>query len=321
MDPQQSGLVDIVREFLLVHQLTGRLARRFRSGELLFEEVQALVGDSEESALFRLKERCHALFRTREGTNKLTLWRAALFDLAVGSLFHEVMKFRESFYQQEVYGPKVNALKAEAGDDADELFQEFEKILSLTTTRLAECLEETESLLAQTRRQFRVMLKTHCSNALVTRYLVENADVVEEIFEEGLDAVLADLHGSASEGYAGAARSYLTSGYFDQARSALDAALARSDEKEDLVRMCAYADGMSAYLAGRYGEAVDRLAAWVDAGAPTEASADLAYAAVSKVDQLLQDPDDEETATAAAALAKRIEPFSPRARSRSARSA
>ena len=37
--------------------------------------------------------------------------REVLFDLAVGSLFHEAMKFRENFYQREVYGPRVRALR------------------------------------------------------------------------------------------------------------------------------------------------------------------------------------------------------------------
>jgi len=81
-----AGLVDIVREFLSVHGLLRRLFERHHAGSLRFEEVQALAGDNESSPLFRLKERCHGLFRAGE------VGGAALFDLAVGSLFHEAMK-------------------------------------------------------------------------------------------------------------------------------------------------------------------------------------------------------------------------------------
>ena len=125
-----SALVDILREFLAAHRLTRRLFARYRSGELRFEELEDLVGDDEHSVLFRLKGRCHALFRRDPGHPALAVRREALFDLAVGSLFHEAMKFRENFYQREVYGPRVRALRTESGGENAALFQEFEKILS-----------------------------------------------------------------------------------------------------------------------------------------------------------------------------------------------
>ena len=59
----ESDLVYIVRDFLIVHGMFRDVAARYWSGDLGFEQVQALVGETEESALFRLKERCHALFR------------------------------------------------------------------------------------------------------------------------------------------------------------------------------------------------------------------------------------------------------------------
>ena len=64
--------------------------------------------------------------------------REALFDLAVGSLFHEAMKFRENFYQREVYGPRVRALRTESGAENEALFREFEKILAAVAQRLDE---------------------------------------------------------------------------------------------------------------------------------------------------------------------------------------
>src|SRR5215831_5009120 len=93
-----------------------------------FEEVQALAGDTESSALFRLKERCHALFRAGELGGDLP--RVALFDLAVGSLFHEAMKLRENLYQLQVYAPKVEAARSQAEPGSEELFEEFARILA-----------------------------------------------------------------------------------------------------------------------------------------------------------------------------------------------
>jgi len=306
--PLEWGLVDIAREFMVAHRLTRRLFARYRQGVLSFEEVQELVGDTDGSVLFRLKERCHALFRSGRRAPDLTMRREALFDLAVGSLFHEAMKFRENFYQQAVYGPKVRDLRRQAGPEAAELFREFEKILDAAAVRLDEALQETEALLAQTSAQFRVLLQAHRSNGLVARHLVEQAALVEEVFGQGIDALLAESHGDAAQGYAFAARAYLESGCFDRARRALDQALARAGERDDLRRLAAYADGMVAYLGGRYPEALERIEAWLAAGPPPSeaALAALAHAAVGRVPQLVPESERASVAVRAARLAERI---------------
>ncbi len=308
------GLVDIVRDYLVADTLTRRLFARYRSNALRFEEVQELVGDSEGSVLFRLKEHCHALFRPGDRSSSITMPREALFDLAVGSLFHEAMKFRENLYQHTVYGPKVRALRSEAGNEADEIFSDFEKILAAASIRLEEALQETEVLLAHTRNQFHDLLVEHRDNGLVARYLIENAPLVAEVFPGGLDRLLADIHGDAAAGYASAARSYLASGYFGPARGVLAEALTRAGEQLELRRLAAYAEGMDAYLAGHYGEAIEGLERWLALG-PGRAEgtlADLAYAALSRVGALAEGPAAAEIAESAANLAARTQPFAIR---------
>jgi tetratricopeptide (TPR) repeat protein len=306
----EAGLVDIAREFLVAHQLTRRLFARYRRGELAFEELDSLVKDGDESVLFRLKESCHALFRNEAGASELSMRREALFDLAVGSLFHEAMKFRENFYQRAVYGPKVRRLRSQSGPEAEELFREFEKILEASAVRLDEALQEAEALLAQTSAQFRVLLAAHSGSGLVTRYLIENASLVEEVFSQDLDSFLAEFHGEAVDGFAKAARSYLESGYFEQARDILVAARARGDDRPDLVRLSAYADGMTAYLDGRYAEALRHLDRWVQAGPPPEEAhlATLARSALGHVSHLVEEGERVAITGAASRLAERIRP-------------
>lgn len=309
-------LVDIVRDFLLADTLTRRLFDRHRSGALRFEEVEGLVGDAETSVLFRLKERCHAAFRP-DARGALVSPREALFDLAVGSLFHEAMKFRENLYQHTVYGPKVRALRAEAGAGVDELFGEFEKILASAAERLDEAVQETETLLARTRVQFHVLLVAHRENGLVARYLIENAPLVEEVFPHGLDALLADIHGTAAEGFAVAARSYLASGHFAPGLRVLAEARRRSEGTDaELARLEAYANGMELYLKGHYAESLQALERWVELG-PTEAEgdlADLAHTALERLDALVEGPSAPALVEGANRLAERIQPLAPRAR-------
>ena len=200
VDRLRSGLVEILRDFVVVHQLLNRLSDRFRSGKLRFEDVQGLIGDTDHAVLFRLKERCHTLFRLESRSSLIR--SGELFDLAVGSLFHEAMKFRENVYQLEVYAPRVRRLREAAGGEADELLHDFEKVLRSSPGRLAETLRETESLFAQTRRQLRKLLGAHAENGLVARFLLEHEDEASLLFEiadddeEGafLDVVGVGLH-------------------------------------------------------------------------------------------------------------------------------
>jgi hypothetical protein len=300
---RDAALVDIVREFLAAHRLMRRLFARYRSGELRFEELEDLVGDDEDSVLFRLKGRCHAQFRRAVAGAAPAVRREALFDLAVGSLFHEAMKFRESFYQREVYGPRVRALRSESGAESEALFREFEKILSAVAQRLDEGLHESEALLVQTREQLALLLAEYRDNGFVTRCLIENRAEVEEVFEEDLDGLLARVHGDAAAGHRVAGRSYLESGYFAEAEASFARALAGGSACADARRLSAYAQGMSAYLAGNYAISVERLSQWV-AEAPSEdaALAGIAHAAIAKLGVLMQGEERSRIAAEAGRL-------------------
>jgi tetratricopeptide (TPR) repeat protein len=306
--PTKAGLVDIVREFLTVHPLLRRLFEAQRRHQLRFEDVQALAGDTEASPLFRLKERCHALFRAGE------LRGDALFDLAVGSLFHETMKLRENLYQLEVYAPKVDAARAHAEPGSEALFEEFGRILEASLARLVEAAAECEALLEQTRRQFRALLATHRENGLVVRYLIENQALAEEVLAEPLDGFFTAVHRDPARAWALASRSYLESGYFEEARRSLDAALARDAKRADLRRLAAYADGMSAYQRGRYGDALEHLERWARDGVPAEEERfrALAHTAVEKLPPLVEDTEraalGERAQTLARALARGADP-------------
>lgn len=284
MSGTSAGLVAVIREFLTAHRLTTRLIGRYRSGELRFPEFDALIDDSEDSVLFRLKERCHALFRPEDGRNRDVRHQEVLFDLAVGSLFHEAMKLREDFYQREVYGPRMRELRSEAGEGTDALFREFERILAAVSERIEEVVQEVEALLLRTREQLRLLIAERRREGHVTRCLLEYRAQVEEVFGQELDALFVELYGSAAEGYASAGRSYLASGYFGEAERGFAEALARGGDRAAMERLCDYARGMRAYVAGDYGESVARLGRWVDAADPADPDlVAFAHAAVSHI--------------------------------------
>lgn len=261
----ESAIVDIAREFLAVHRELRGIAAHEAAGTLRFDEVRSFVGDDERSVLFRLKERCHALFRNDGASDELEIGASALFDLAVGSLFHEAMKLRENLYQSDVYAPKVAALRARGVSDRSGLLGEFDKLVAAARARLRESVAEARVLLGQTTTQFRVLLRSHAANGLLARFVVENASQLADAFASTEDEALADVHGSAATAWRRAAWSYLQSGFFADATRALAMAAAHGDAAPELARQREFAEGMSAYLAGRYEAALRGLSAWADA--------------------------------------------------------
>jgi hypothetical protein len=308
-----AALVEIVRDFLSAHRELRSIAALHRSGELSFERVQGLVGDGEEAVLFRLKERCHELFRD---DGHAQVGRGALLDLAIGALFHECMKFRENFYQHAVYGPKVRALRAAAREDGEGLFREFEKILAQSSVRLAEALQEAEALLRQTAVELQGLLRTQNRNGLAARLLVEQGEDLAPVFGRDLPRLLREVFGSVAAGYECAARSYLESGYFGEAAEAFGAALSEGGGGPEPSALRDYAEGMQAFTERDYGRAVERLRRWLDAGAAREAKlAGLAFTALSRVAPLVDEGREPALRAAAAELVERIRPLAPAPRS------
>ena len=302
-----STLVDIARDFIEAHQALRALAARHRSGELHFDEVLALVGDDEESVLFRLKESCHRVFRAQAGPAE-EVGPGALFDLAVGSLFHEAMKFRENVYTRDVYGPRVQALRDADVPDESGLLRESQKIIEDSGMRLEESLMEAETLLKQTVGQFRVLLRANASNAFVTRFLIEHPEGVEQVLGDGVASVLEAIHADAAVGYAAAAHSYLTSGFYEPARGAIREAETLGHPKVACDRIAAYAEGMQAYLEGDYGQFLSSLRVWgaTPAEEHEEVLRRLAVTALSRLGQLLGEGAEPGISDEAAALAEHI---------------
>ncbi len=302
----ESSIVDIAREFLAVHRALRANAAAYRAGTLRFDELEHFVGDDERSGLFRLKERCHALFRSETASGEPEIGASALFDLAVGSLFHEAMKLRENFYQSAVYAPKVDALRAAGVADAGGLLGEFDKIVRDARTRLVESVAESETLLRQTTAQFRELLRDHLANGLLARFLVEQRQALAEVLGGEPDAALAELYGSAGAAWRRAATSYLTSGFFADASGSLAQAAAHGESSAEVARQRAYAEGMSAFLAGRYDDALRGLSVWLD-GRPEPSErklAELAIAASSRIGQLVE--GDPALGERAAAVTQRL---------------
>ena len=251
------------------------------------------------------------MFRPGSGNSGTALPSEALFDLAVGSLFHEAMKFREDFYQREVYGPRMRSLRPETGGEAEGLFREFERIMAAVGERLDDGIQETLALVEQTRDPLRVLLAEHRENGFAARYLIENPAAVKAVYTEGIEALLADVYGSAASGYEIAGRSYLASGYYEPAEGAMTRAIALGCGSPDLDGLCTYARAMGAFFSGDYGATVELFGAWLDVSKDADAGlVDQARAVLGGIGRLASADERARVESAVASLIERIPPVS-----------
>ncbi len=306
--------VGLVREFFTVHDALCRVFDGFRSGSLCFDEVANLVGDTDRSLLFRLKERCHALFRAREPADGHSP-REALFDLSVGSLFHEAMKLRENLYQQEIYAPRVERLLGQARVETSDLFVEFERVQNAGADRTLEAMREAELLLDQTRNQLSVLLADFPENGLMARFLVEHAEQVRKVLGIGIDDLLQNVYGSTVQGYRVAIHSYLRSAYYNEALHCLDLVESQHDASDEFPGLRHYSNAMAMFLAGRYCESLDSLDAWVGANPGDDEQDHITSAClvVSRLQHMVPAGDEEGIVARAAKLVKDLQLLLPEA--------
>lgn len=291
---QSADFVQLLREFLVGYTAFVDLFAHHGSHDIPFARIRELVGDDEGAILFRMKEKSHALFRTDELANEVVR-HEALFDLALGSLFHEAMKLRESLYQREVYGPRVARLREAADADSEALILEFDRILGKSVARLDEVVAEVRILLAQTRDQLRRLLLERAGDRRVTRCLLARAREVDGTFPEGLDGLLRAMHGNAVTGLVEGARALLESAYYVEALEVLRRALGdRAAPRAEIRQLALYAEGMQAVLDGRYVASIETLSTWVDQDGSVDERefARLAASVLSRMAPLLRDDAD-----------------------------
>jgi hypothetical protein len=188
MELRERRLAQIVRDFMEAFVLARTLGEDLRARRLSFQTVTRLVGDAEDSALYRLKEECHALFRLDVARPRTEVQAEELFDLAVGALFHETMKFREGFYLTDRYGPRLQRMMSE-GSATGPLAEAFWRVVEAGRRRMLES-ESSCGVFRETRDQLLIVLRQLAVSGSVARSLVEDPARAEQVFDLPLARLL-----------------------------------------------------------------------------------------------------------------------------------
>jgi hypothetical protein len=256
-------VAQIVRDFMDGFVLARRIGARLRDGVLEFADVERLVGGDQGSLLYRLKEECHALFRQDQEQpleRRTEIQAEELFDLAIGALFHESMKFREGFYLTTSYGPRLQRMMAE-GRVSGPLADVFWRVFDAGRRRMLESEAEAASLFRETRDQMLILLRQMPESADVARSLVEDPRRTQEVFGMTLSELLRDVYGSSERGYMLAIESLVANGHFREAEAIV--ALPDASSCDLLVSAAPFARGMASYYEGDPRTAIEELGDWI----------------------------------------------------------
>ncbi len=265
MELRERRVAQILRDFMEAYVLSAEIGAHLRAGGLDFARVNRLVGESEESALFRLKEETHALFRFDVESSESELQAEELFDLAVGALFHEAMKFREGYYVTTSYGPRLERMMTE-GSAAGPLAEAFRSVIDAGRQRMLESEVETTELFDETRDQLLILLRQMPASGAIARSLVDEPGHAERVFGSDLGKLLASIFGSVRDAYRLAAENLLDNGHFQDARTLLEREEVKS-AMPDVDSVRGYAGALEQYFAGEPGTALEGLRGWISSGA------------------------------------------------------
>lgn len=198
------------------------IAEGARRGRIPFADVELFV----ENDLFDLKEACHSLFRNQGPDGGVSVSSGALFDILVGTIFHQMMMVKENTYQIESYEPKYASVRrAMDGPNPPEFGETFLKEGKRLTDRARRALKTEMTtvveLFVDAATALRRALVEDRDNPLLVRALLDNPQAVEDVYGAGeLEVLLAEMYdGRPAMGYLTAAADLLEGGWFDRARA------------------------------------------------------------------------------------------------------
>jgi len=264
---RQRRMVEVVSAYLTAAARFEQIYGAFRQDNLTFEDIEPFIDDKGKSILFLAKESCHALFRQKISG---AIEKEQLFDLTIGTIFHEAMKLRENLYQLQVYGEQGRALQSKATrtKNEEDFLQQLDIILKRAARGFSEGMEETHGLFHEATEQLKSLLPEFRSNGLLLRFFHEQPELVAEIFGDRPGDHPFDILYPLGRGqtFAATGRSYLESARYGRAQECFVRSLEAGFGDPALPSLLSFSRGMSLFYAGEHEEALDAFEEITDRG-------------------------------------------------------
>lgn len=251
---RERRVAQIMRDFMEAYELSNQVGLALDSDELDFQRVRRLVGDSEESALYRLKEECHALFRFDRERSESEIQAEELFDLAVGALFHEAMRFREGYYLTTRYAPRLESQR-----EKGPLVAAFLNVIRAGHTRMREAGAEMLTLFDQTRDQLVILLREMSDSGVIARSLLEDTERASRVFGRPTTDLIEEIFGDPQRAARLAVENLIAFGHYREADD-LVGRVSATDSFSEHAR--SFAVAMDRYFSGETAAALEGLENW-----------------------------------------------------------
>lgn len=202
---------------------------------IIWNRLTLMVGtEVEKGPLWQLKDLCHRIWPEKEYVQTL---EGSLIDWLIGSIFHEAMKLKENMYLLNSYGPAAWKISDREGDGhgflpdtaAPRFVQmvDIKGLIKRIAVDVTVQMDQLAFLFGQANCMLRIMIPELPHNTLLIRFLIEQEDVVGELWGEDIIGLFTDMFGGEPEqGFCLAGCSYFEGQWFPQALDMYTRALA-----------------------------------------------------------------------------------------------
>jgi hypothetical protein len=194
----------------------------------IWEQLNWMIGEeTDKGPLWNLRELCRRVWPEKEHGENV---EGSLVDWLMGSIFHEAMRLREDVHILNNYGNatfKNRQMRAvrENGSQPPNLpasrlakIMDRKNLIKRVAVDVMQQMEQLAFLFGQTNNMLRTMLPGLADNFLLVRFLVEQEDIVEDLWGEGLADVFADMFfGTPAQGFCAAGSSYMSGQWYTRA--------------------------------------------------------------------------------------------------------
>ncbi len=226
MEREKHGKIcDLVIGFFRIKKKFGEEFDHYeKSGKLNFRSLDEL-----EKALYQLKNETHAVFRYDA---EETLHREHLFDLIIGSIFHEALHLKEYVYTLERYEPRYKLFAERQGrmridSRQDTFLQHSREILKEAEENLPKKAVEVTNLFKDALSLIEGVLRKYRAGRRLIRVLYLERELLNSIYGgNGLENVYRIMYkGGPMEGYFRVGASFLKDGFYELAVKTFEEAL------------------------------------------------------------------------------------------------
>lgn len=189
------------------------------------------VMDKLEEDLYHLKNRTHLSLRDGNELNSGFIQKADLFDLIIGSIFHEALHLKEYIYTLRSYAPRYNSFADRKKNRkldvyTDDFLKHSMAIVNEAKTNLPKKAYEVKNLFEDALLLIEDIIKKYRSNSRVIRTLFTSSEILDRVYgENGLDALYSKIYRKGpAQGYLKVGASFMKDGFHEEAFGALEKA-------------------------------------------------------------------------------------------------